>query len=409
MLSNTLKPASTAEVQACMRLACEQKVRVYPISTARPFNGDSNIPWADNCVLMDLSAMNQILDFNEELGFVVIEPGVTQQQLVEFLKAKNSKLMPALTGSFRESSLMGNALERGDAFGAYGERALYVSDFEVVLPNGDLYHTDQPCGPNLEGLFFQSNLGIVTQMRLWLEPKPDFYHQILCGVESFEELSKAVDVLRTLQQKRIISYASIWNSQKVRAKLGDSQIKLPKWIISVPLFAFDADQAAAQIKIAEQALGMFKDLVMKPAEFEFEKHENLNVVESGLLWVTCQMAYQGSRVIKAVELAEQVLWDYGFEPRVSLIATHTRHIKLVISITYERGQPELDARAQHCHDEILKNLIQIDCPPFRLGLQSQWASPENTLFDQIKHHLDAEQLLSPGHYQKAPNHKAYLK
>ena len=37
---------------------------------------------------MELKKMNKIIDFNEELGYVTIEPGVTQQQLYEFLQEK---------------------------------------------------------------------------------------------------------------------------------------------------------------------------------------------------------------------------------------------------------------------------------------------------------------------------------
>jgi hypothetical protein len=122
-------------------------------------------------------------------------------------------------------------------------------------------------------------------------------------------------------------------------------------------------------------------------------------VQGGLLWVTCQAAYQGSRIAEAVALSEKILSEYGFEPRVSLVATHTRHIKLIVSITYERGQVQKDSQAKACQEELLARLILIDCLPFRLDKHSQWASPENALFQQIKATVDPDQLLSPGHYQ----------
>ena len=65
-----------------MRIANRWKVAVYPISSGRNWGYGSRVPAADGCVLLDLGRMNQIVDFNEELGYVTVEPGVTQAQLL---------------------------------------------------------------------------------------------------------------------------------------------------------------------------------------------------------------------------------------------------------------------------------------------------------------------------------------
>lgn len=68
----------------------------------------------------------------------------------------------------------------------YGEHFIVQCGMEVVLPNGDLLRTAMGgvegsnswqvfkwgFGPYVDGLFTQSNFGIVTQMGLWLMPKP---------------------------------------------------------------------------------------------------------------------------------------------------------------------------------------------------------------------------------------------
>jgi 4-cresol dehydrogenase (hydroxylating) len=41
---------------------------------------ESRMPSASGSVLMDLQRMDRIVDFSEELGYAMVEPGVTQAQ-----------------------------------------------------------------------------------------------------------------------------------------------------------------------------------------------------------------------------------------------------------------------------------------------------------------------------------------
>ena len=61
---------------------------VYPISSGKNWGYGSRARCATR-VLLDLGRMNRILDFNEELAYVTIEPGVTQRQLYDFLSARS--------------------------------------------------------------------------------------------------------------------------------------------------------------------------------------------------------------------------------------------------------------------------------------------------------------------------------
>jgi len=51
--------------------------------------------------------MNRILDFNEELGHITLEPGVTQRQLYDFLQVNKSNLWMDATGSTETHSIIG--------------------------------------------------------------------------------------------------------------------------------------------------------------------------------------------------------------------------------------------------------------------------------------------------------------
>ena len=137
-----LRPRSREEVQECVREANRTGIPLYPVSTGKNWGYGSRVPPADCCALLDLRELNRILDFNERLGYVTVEPGVTQRQLHEFLIGQRSGLWLDATGSSPGCSLIGNALERGFGHTPYGE-SFYanVCGMEVVLADGELLGT----------------------------------------------------------------------------------------------------------------------------------------------------------------------------------------------------------------------------------------------------------------------------
>ena len=118
-----LRPGSRGDLQACLAVARRFSIAVYPVSSGKNWGYGSRVPVADNCIVIDLSRMNRILDFSEEMGWVTIEPGVTQQQLFEFLSGRKSRLWLDATGSAPDSSIVGNTMERGFGHTPYGDHA----------------------------------------------------------------------------------------------------------------------------------------------------------------------------------------------------------------------------------------------------------------------------------------------
>lgn len=181
-----IRPASREEVQGCLKIASEQKVPLYPISTGKNWGYGSQVPPQSGTVILDLGRMTRIVDFDPKLAYVTVEPGVTFQQLYEFLQSQNSNLVMSTTGTTPEASVLANVLERGQGHGPYGDRHNFATDYEVVLPTGQIIHTGYDrfagtklhgvtkngIGPLLEGLFSQSNFGIVTRLTIWLRPAP---------------------------------------------------------------------------------------------------------------------------------------------------------------------------------------------------------------------------------------------
>jgi 4-cresol dehydrogenase (hydroxylating) flavoprotein subunit len=221
-----IRPGTREEVQACVRIAVAHRTPVHPVSTGRNWGYGSRVPAQSGSVLMELRRMNRIRDFSEELGYVTVEPGVTFTQLHQFLRRQGSQLAVPWTGSSPETSILGNALERGVGLGRYGYRPQHTCALEVVLATGECFrsgtaafpaaaaapvHRGGP-GPEIEGLFFQSNLGIVTAMTIWLSPVS--HHAELCyfAIDHEERLGELVDGLRTLLlQGVVVPVASLRN------------------------------------------------------------------------------------------------------------------------------------------------------------------------------------------------------
>ena len=227
-------PKSTLEVQECVRVANEYKVLIYPISTGKNYGYGSRVPTADNCVVLELSRMNKIVDFNEELAYVTLEPGVTQGQLYEFLKARNSNLWMDATGATMDHSIIGNTMERGFGHTPYGDHFGNVGGMEVVLPNGDCLHTGfgrfpnaqakgvyrWGLGPYLDGLFTQSNLGIVTQATIWLMPAPEYHEYFFFSFQGRDQVGEIIDLLRPLRLNGTLDSAiHVTNDYKVVSSL----------------------------------------------------------------------------------------------------------------------------------------------------------------------------------------------
>lgn len=208
-----LRPSTREQVQECLRIANRLRIPVYPVSSGKNWGYGSRVPAADQSALLDLSRLNRIVDFNEDLAYVTVEPGVTQRQLYEFLQSRNSRLWMDATGSSPDCSLIGNTMERGFGHTPYGDHFSHVCGFEVLLPTGEFIETGfgrfqgaiatpvarWGIGPSLDGLFSQSNLGIVTRMTLWLMPAPEYFQAFYFRGDSYGSLGEIVDALRPLR------------------------------------------------------------------------------------------------------------------------------------------------------------------------------------------------------------------
>jgi 4-cresol dehydrogenase (hydroxylating) len=183
-------------------------------------------------MLLELSRLQAIRDLNTRHGYAVLEPGVTQGQLYRHLQSNGVDMVFNVTGSAVETSIIGNAVERG--VGYFSSRADDVWLSEVVLGTGELLELgtgSQPAsrtrnlyrygvGPDMEGLFFQSGLGIVTAASIRLTPRAPVQGALLIGIREDEQLEELVNAFADLNRDGVLSSAvHIGNQARTRISL----------------------------------------------------------------------------------------------------------------------------------------------------------------------------------------------
>lgn len=208
-----VRPASTEEVAEIVRIAGLHGVPLYPISRGKNWGYGDACPSGPGQVVLDLARMDRIVEVDERLAYAVVEPGVTQGELAAHLRETGTRLWLDCTGAGPDASLIGNVVERGFGHSPYGNRIHTLSGLQVVLGDGQVIETGFGAHPNaraqrlypygvgpwLDGIFTQSNFGVVTRLGLWLMPEPEAFTLVVGILENHEDVAPVVDGLRRLR------------------------------------------------------------------------------------------------------------------------------------------------------------------------------------------------------------------
>ncbi|WP_340679150.1 FAD-binding protein [Paraglaciecola sp.] len=249
---------------------------IYPISSGKNWGYGSfqfhtiNKPK----VILDLSRLKRITATDKNLGLITLQPGVTQQELFEFLSKNDWQYMTPVTGAGPTCSIIGNALERGygitprtDHFGAVNALKAYIPHpdycedrFESAISALDKSTDDfidktfkWGLGPYLDGIFSQSSLGIVSEMTIRLAPLPKSFCSFYIKIPSHSQFPNAIDLIKdTLQEfegivgsinlmdrRRLVAMTSKNpNGASAHQTMTETQVeqlaktsKLPEWMI----------------------------------------------------------------------------------------------------------------------------------------------------------------------------------
>jgi 4-cresol dehydrogenase (hydroxylating) len=370
--------------------------------------------------------------------------------------------------------VLANALERGDGSGPYGDRVNHVCALEVVLPTGEVVHTGQDrfagakaapvlrhgVGPAIDGLFSQSNLGIVTRLTLWLAPLPRSLAIVRFSVDEPKRLGIMVDACRVLRQGGSLrSVVGIWNDYRVLSTRmqypwdltsGATPLRRDQlaslgaggaWFGSTAIYAPSVGEGRAARAHVEHALRPYVDHLsidvrtgdpssghelfdaQDPAFLFLQgiPHENslrslywrkrMPIPEPidadrdrcGAIWTSLALPFRGRDVVDLVPALEEVMFAHDLEPMLAMVGQTERALYLVPLVIYDRDAPGADEAAMRCHDAIIAKACAAGYPPYRLGVQSMGALPaprddHGALLARLKKALDPNDVLAPGRY-----------
>ncbi|MFL0267369.1 FAD-binding oxidoreductase [Candidatus Clostridium radicumherbarum] len=192
-----VKVLETKEVSKIMKYAYEHSIPVTPrgsgtglVGAAVPIHGG---------IVIDLSAMNKILEIDEENLTLTVEPGVLLMEILKFVQ-EHDLFYPPDPGE-KTATIGGNINTNAGGMRAvkYGVTRDYVRGLEVVLPNGEILELGGKVVKNSSGYSIkdlivgsEGTLGIITKAVLRLLPLPKKAVSLLIPFPSLESAIETV-------------------------------------------------------------------------------------------------------------------------------------------------------------------------------------------------------------------------
>ena len=192
-----VRPASTAEVSAVLRLASAHGIPVTARGSGTGLSGAA-VPQPGG-VVISFERMNAILEIDTANHVAVVQAGVTLAQLDEAATAYGLTY-PVYPGEL-SGSLGGNVATNAGGMRAvrYGVTRSQVLGLQVALPTGEVIRTGgklakASTGYDLTQLIVGSEgtLALITEVTLRLYPRPPHQACVLAPYRTVDEVARAV-------------------------------------------------------------------------------------------------------------------------------------------------------------------------------------------------------------------------
>jgi FAD/FMN-containing dehydrogenase len=270
-----VRPGTTAEVAACLRLAAAEGLAVVPVGGNTGLVGGT---MTDGGLMLSLERLNRIRAVKRDARLVVAEAGVILSRLHEAAAAEGL-YFPLWFGA-RGSAMLGGALSTnagGSNVLRYGSTRGLCLGVEVVLPDGRVLnlmselHKDN-AGYDLKDLFIgaEGTLGIITAAVMKLVPAPRAHATATVAARS---LGDALVLLNRMQEAtggRVEAFEFMPRSYSdrlgvVRPDLGQPFAAIPEVTILIEaattVAAEAAPDAAGQVPFAVLLQGVLAEML----------------------------------------------------------------------------------------------------------------------------------------------------
>ncbi|EEB70447.1 D-lactate dehydrogenase (cytochrome) [Ruegeria sp. R11] len=230
-------PTSAAEVSEIVKTCAEHGVPVIPFGTGTSLEGHVNAPAGGICI--DMMKMDKILAVHPEDLDVVVQPGVTREQLNTYLRDQGL-FFPIDPGA--NASLGGMAATRASGTNAvrYGTMKDNVLALEAVMADGGVIRTAQRARKSSAGYDMtrllvgsEGTLGLITELTLRLQGIPEAIRSARCAFNSVDDACRAV--MMTIQYGIPVARIELLDALSVRAANAYSGLNLPE----VPLLLLE--------------------------------------------------------------------------------------------------------------------------------------------------------------------------
>ena len=447
-------PENVEQVQEIVRIANRYRQPLWTVSTGKNMGYGMTSCATPGQVVLDLKRMNRIISVDPELCTALVEPGVTYQQLRDYLDENKIPLWIDVPTVGPIVGPVGNTLDRGVGYTPYGEHFMVQCGMEVVMADGEILRTGMGStknpsawqafkwgyGPYLDGIFTQSNFGVVVKMGLWLMPAPPVYKPFVVRHKAMQDVSRIVDAMRPMRINNIIpnvvlmmgaGYQLAMFNRRSDVYGGTGQVPdsafaeagakqgLGMWNTYFALYGTPAMIAESE-KIVRGAFEAIGGEVLTEAEMGdnpyFHHHATLmrgglNLDEIGLVrwkgaggglaWFAPVAPAKGAETQGQIDLAKAILAKHGFD-YTAAFAIGSRELHHIIALLYDKSDPEEEKRADACYRELVTGFGEKGWASYRTGVHAmdlvaqQYGAKNRAVNAAIKSALDPNHILSPG-------------